>query len=297
MSWVDEIGNAISPGLGSVISGGLGFLGQLDTNATSASNAQAANAFNAQQAQINRDYQTEMSNTAYQRQVKDMEAAGLNPMLAYIKGGGASSPVGSTATATVPNYVSPIQGAAQFRLSSAQARATEATVPKITEETRKIGSEISNIDADTVNKAASLYLIHEQTQLTHLSISEKQSLIRQIDEQANKIAEEIKNIPYEGQRLIALAKNLDASSALIRTNIGVSISQAKLNDMLSVKALQESNLLKAENSAIDEAGNFGKEFGQYKGAIDTVLNGINSVAQAIRGNNRSVTYRHTYGNK
>lgn len=55
--------------------------------------------FNAQQAQINRDYQTEMSNTAYQRAAADMRAAGLNPYLAYGQGG-ASTPSGSTASAT-----------------------------------------------------------------------------------------------------------------------------------------------------------------------------------------------------
>lgn len=40
-------------------------------------------------------YNTMMSNTAYQRQKADMEAAGINPMLAIMKGGGASSPTAS----------------------------------------------------------------------------------------------------------------------------------------------------------------------------------------------------------
>lgn len=57
----------------------------------------AAMRFEAQQAQKQMDYQTEMANTSYQRAVKDLKAAGLNPILAYQQGG-ASSPSGAAAS-------------------------------------------------------------------------------------------------------------------------------------------------------------------------------------------------------
>ena len=152
MGMFDGIGGAVSGIAGSALS----FIGQQQANQKSWDISQSANAASAEQAQKQRDWQTEMSNTAYQRQVKDLTSAGLNPMLAVTSGGGASTPSGAVGQVYQAPVHSTTAGAAQHIAGLAQNKAdVNLTDAQTTESISRVGvndEQRKNLDADTMLK-------------------------------------------------------------------------------------------------------------------------------------------------
>lgn len=185
----------------------------------------------------------------YQTTVKDMKAAGLNPMLAYSQGGG-NAPTSSAASS------SGYSGSIGRNAVSAQLQ------------TKMNAAQVANVEADTSNKKAQANLIQSQISQTTASAAQSTAQVDLINANVDKIREEIKNIPTEGKRLYEAAKMLyEQANLLSAQGKSESIRQDVLRNTAS-KLVSETDLLKLDIDAAKSLDNIGREYKQLQPIIE-----------------------------
>lgn len=180
----------------------------------------ATNAANAQQADLNRQWQERMSNTAAQRSVKDYLAAGLNPALAYDRT--ASTPGGAQATMNNPrgeqaNILASSAGAVgQMAMQAAQIRNVQA-------QTRQLNIE----------SAARAEGVRAQTELTKRQVPNEELRGDTIRQQRDMFATQWQDIVRKLRTDILLGegnvRNIDADTYLKRLGFPAAENQAAID--------------------------------------------------------------------
>lgn len=144
---------------------------------------------NEQAAGAQRNWEKWMYQNRYQMQVKDLIAAGLNPMLAYSQSPG-GVPTGAASRAEKPDMINAINST---RMASAQ----EANIQQ---NTQKQMAEERNIDADTLLKTESMppllaaQVVQATSSAQHLNamVDEVRATIPKIETQIKELEQKIK---------------------------------------------------------------------------------------------------------
>lgn len=168
---------------------------------------------NQQQAKLARrqeKFQERMRDTAYQAAVKDMRAAGLNPMLAYSQGG-ASTPSG--AQPNVENILSPgVSSALQIKRLAAELKNINADTAVKRRQEGLVNNQMLAADATNINTRQ----LTEESKARQRQIDKNTELLRYQIPGAQNEAEVDKALGPMGTRLQRLMRVITPMIGLLR---------------------------------------------------------------------------------
>lgn len=218
------------------LGGVFGLAGSLFGGNSAKAAQESANRTNIMLQQKQLDWEERMSNTAWQRGMQDMKAAGMNPMLAFTQGGASTPNVSAATVIPEDGMARGIWSAADKMMSMANLSQIAANTKAIEATARKTNAEAGILEGTSSNR---IEASHWELQKIKKDIEEVISRFQLNDEQRKQIHD----------LLPELIKSHQVQQGLGQAQAGTARAQQALTEAQTVPAEAEARVWEALGAA------------------------------------------------